>query len=643
VSTSGRRTVGDLARGLAALVGLVALVVGVPVGLVTLVGWPLPTTLPSSDAVADALARTGVSDGTVVKIVACVLWVAWAQVAVGVVAEVTALVRRRDLRIVPACGPLRRLAASLVASATVLVTTANAAPLPPLRSVAVASAAPLPAIAGQPFLSAPAPHAGPTWTVRPRDTLWGIAEQTLGRGERWADIRRANVGRSVAPGVTFTERTEVLRPGWVLALPADATVDEPDVAAPGPEPAPPADGVVVAVGDSLSSLAARCYGDADRWPELWEANRGRDFDGRRFVDPNLILPGWSLVVPGAVPTGAPVGPPPAPAPAASAPDPATARAPAPEPTIAPAAEPAPPPPISAPVIVARSPLAPAAAEDVGVPAAAPARVERPAWVVPAAIAGLALLATGVAGLAASRRRRRLRAIGLHHALPVVDPDLAATAAAVSFGADPVGMARLDVALRYLAARLPADGGQTARPLLVRRSRPGTLEVTVDRPLPAVPAHWRRGADASCVVLPPEVPIAVLVDGAGAAPSPCPALVMFGLDDDAELYVDLEALGLVTLEGAPETVAAIARAVVATLAVSPLADLVHVVTSGVDCYGFATEERVQSGPFHVPSDRAFRGPSPRGVRVFSASASARAARPAPIAARIRSSAAAKRCA
>ena len=69
--------------------------------------------------------------------------------------------------------------------------------------------------------------------------------------------------------------------------------------------------------------------------------------------------------------------------------------------------------------------------------------------------------------------------------------------------------------------------------------------------------------------------------------------MFGLDDDAELYVDLEALGLVTLEGAADTVAAIARAVVATLAVSPLADLVHVVTSGVDCYGFANEERVQS--------------------------------------------------
>jgi hypothetical protein len=128
--------------------------------------------------------------------------------------------------------------------------------------------------------------------------------------------------------------------------------------------------------------------------------------------------------------------------------------------------------------------------------------------------------------------------------------------------------------------------------LVRRYRSGALEVTVDRPLAGVPPHWHRGGDAASIVLGREVPIAVLVEGAGSAPSPCPALVMFGLDDDAELYVDLEALGLVTLEGAADAVAAIARAVVATLAVSPLADLVHVVASGVDCYGFANEERVQ---------------------------------------------------
>src|SRR5262249_40409873 len=64
-------------------------------------------------------------------------------------------------------------------------------------------------------------------------------------------------------------------------------------------------------------------------------------------------------------------------------------------------------------------------------------------------------------------------------------------------------------------------------------------------------------------------------------------------DDAELYVDLEALGVVVIDGPTETAAAVARALVATLAVSPLADLVHIVTSGVDCFGFADEERVHA--------------------------------------------------
>jgi hypothetical protein len=185
-------------------------------------------------------------------------------------------------------------------------------------------------------------------------------------------------------------------------------------------------------------------------------------------------------------------------------------------------------------------------------------------------------------------------MGLRHAAPLADPDLALTAAALCLGDDPIGMARVDVALRHLAAQLPpAADGTTPRPEVVRRRRTGDIEVTLDRRPIAVPAPWSAGPDDRSLALVAGVPIGLLVAGAGHAPSPCPGLVMLGLSDDAELYVDLEVLGLVTVEGPPATVAAIARAVVATLAVSPLADLVHIVTSGVDCYGFANEERVQS--------------------------------------------------
>src|SRR5205823_14434190 len=140
---------------------------------------------------------------TVVKIVACVIWLAWLQLAFGVVAEVAAVVRRRDRRAVPTTNPLRHLSASLVASVAMLLSgsgSAGAQPFRPLAAVALVPVAPLAPAARR---VAPMPRVAPvaperTWTVRPRDTLWGIAEQSLGRGIRWAEIRDLNVGREAA-------------------------------------------------------------------------------------------------------------------------------------------------------------------------------------------------------------------------------------------------------------------------------------------------------------------------------------------------------------------------------------------------------------------------------------------------------------
>jgi LysM repeat protein len=53
----------------------------------------------------------------------------------------------------------------------------------------------------------------------------------------------------------------------------------------------------VVPGDTLSGIAAAHLDDASRWPEIWTDNRDRLMpDGRIFSDPNLILPGWPLVV-----------------------------------------------------------------------------------------------------------------------------------------------------------------------------------------------------------------------------------------------------------------------------------------------------------------------------------------------------------
>ena len=63
------------------MAGLVlsAVVVGLPVLLVRLVGWPLPHHVPRVAEIADALGEQRMPEtATVWKILAVVLWVAWA-------------------------------------------------------------------------------------------------------------------------------------------------------------------------------------------------------------------------------------------------------------------------------------------------------------------------------------------------------------------------------------------------------------------------------------------------------------------------------------------------------------------------------------------------------------------------------------
>src|SRR5688572_4001711 len=50
---------------------------------------------------------------------------------------------------------------------------------------------------------------------------------------------------------------------------------------------------VVVKGDSLSKIAKREYGDANKWRMIHEANKGL------ISDPDLIYPGQVLTIPGA--------------------------------------------------------------------------------------------------------------------------------------------------------------------------------------------------------------------------------------------------------------------------------------------------------------------------------------------------------
>jgi len=67
----------------------------------------------------------------------------------------------------------------------------------------------------------------------------------------------------------------------------------PSAPSPTPPPAPAERTYVVVSGDSLSKIAKREYGDANKWPKIYDANRDI------IKDPNLIHPGQKLKIPNA--------------------------------------------------------------------------------------------------------------------------------------------------------------------------------------------------------------------------------------------------------------------------------------------------------------------------------------------------------
>jgi len=72
----------------------------------------------------------------------------------------------------------------------------------------------------------------------------------------------------------------------------------PPAAGPGPDFRPTGttgteQSYTVVAGDSLSKIAKRFYGDANKWPRIHEANRDQ------IKNPDLIHPGQKLRIPGA--------------------------------------------------------------------------------------------------------------------------------------------------------------------------------------------------------------------------------------------------------------------------------------------------------------------------------------------------------
>lgn len=118
---------------------------------------------------------------------------------------------------------------------------------------------------------------GSTYVVQPGDTLSAIALRAYGNAGLWPTIYNANVG-------TIGHNPDLIMPGQRLTIPAIQ-------ASPTPPVSPPTHYTVV-VGDTLSGIAQRMYGNANLWPAIYNANV--NVIGH---NPGLIFPGQNLAIP----------------------------------------------------------------------------------------------------------------------------------------------------------------------------------------------------------------------------------------------------------------------------------------------------------------------------------------------------------
>ena len=114
------------------------------------------------------------------------------------------------------------------------------------------------------------------------------AEAARKRAEESEKARLAALEQEKMQKIAAEEKARVAaKPGasWAQAAPAQAQ-------AAATTPSATERSYVVKSGDSLSKIAKELYGEAKRWPEIYEANKQLIGD-----NPNLIHPGQKLRIP----------------------------------------------------------------------------------------------------------------------------------------------------------------------------------------------------------------------------------------------------------------------------------------------------------------------------------------------------------
>ena len=563
MSSTMRSAVGTTARAAASLVGIVAILVGVPILLWQLGSSLLPSRVPSLHEAIAVFLRP--DDGSLLMGTLLVIGVlVWAQLSVSILAELVAALRHRPgLRVeLPGLGASRLLASVLVAGVLGAGGTGTALAAEPIAAIVAVDYA-----TADPETSGSTPIMGrdlPRYVVQERDSLWRIAEARLGDPLRWREIYDLNHAVVQPDGGRLTEAT-LLHPGWTLLLPADAATTDATA--------------VVHAGDTLGKIAGARLHDPRRAKEIFELNVGRPQpNGVPLTDPNRIQPGWRLTLP-ATPAP-PDRPHPAPPPTDDRP-PSPTVAEHPPTGIAPrtadptTTEPSPTPP---PTTIAPPNTAPPNSRPSS-PAATPNTDPAPVSAPVGTVAEWGVSALVVSGLVAALtlgRRRQLRHRGYRRRIAVPDDPAGRREWHAVTTPSPLDTATLDAALRGLALRDWSNDTAPDLSRVVLTPDQATLHLA-DQTTVAPP--FVPGEDASTWLLPGDADLALDPDEAGRYCAPYPLLVSVAADDDQLLLLDLEHLGYATVTGERDTAVGLLRHIAAELANARWSDDVEILLVG----------------------------------------------------------------
>ncbi|MEU9023230.1 BTAD domain-containing putative transcriptional regulator [Actinomadura sp. NPDC048394] len=624
VRLRARRGPGDVLAGVGALLALAALLAGVPYALLTFFGSPVPSHLP---AASDLTHRIG--PGSLISVLVVLVWLAWIQLALCVVVEVYAGVRGVGVPArVPLAGGTQSLVHRLVVAALLLFTATSVimpafsgglsqrpahasaqeyrrAPDAPDRPAAEAPPAPA-ETRTEPL--AESPDTTKIYRVHPpegrhHESLWEIAEKCLGEGRRYKEIYDLNKGH-VQPDGTRLTIASLIRPGWILEMPADAkhahTIPARDLrdyyrfghAVPD-RPQHPADPAPSTPAPQKPAPQPSAPATPAPSPSHTQA-------------PTHTQPPTHTATPQ---TPAPSQPPAH----TAAPSPSPSHAQAPSHTAAPSHE-------------AEAPSHPpahgggtggpsgemgggAGSGGASLPGQNRTAYDEPgpsfelSW--PQGLAAASLLAAGLLGVLGRRRRAQIWNRAFGHMIARPEGAAAEAERALRFGADEGGARLLDLGLRHLSKSMAAGGRALPTVYGVHLGRvengQGSLDLWIAPADRNPPAPWQAFDDGQVWRLRADAAAGLEASDLADVLAPYPGLVSIGTNDNGRILVDLEAAhGLIALRGPDAGRRAALAAIAMELATNRWSDHMRITLVGFgnefgEGLGRIAPDRVRSVP------------------------------------------------